>query len=55
MVDYVIQQRGMGGIRDILTALGEGEDVDSMLRRIVGHDVQGLIRDWEHFIKRRYS
>ena len=55
MADYVIQQRGMGGIRDILTALGEGEDVDSTLRRIVGHDVQGLIRDWEHFIKRRYS
>ena len=55
MVDYVIQQRGMGGIRDILTALGEGEDVDSVLRRIVGHDVRGLIRDWEHFIKRRYG
>jgi len=55
IIDYVIQQRGMGGIRDILTALGEGEDMDSTLRRIVGHDVRGLIRDWEHFIKRRYG
>ena len=55
MIDYVIQQRGMGGIRDILTLLGEGEDVDSTLDRIVGRDVRGLIRDWEHFIKRRYG
>lgn len=54
MVDYMIQRRGMGAIRDVLTALGEGHDIDASLNRVLGSDVSGLIRDWEHFIRRRY-
>lgn len=55
MVDYMIQKRGMGGIRDVLTRLGEGDDIDASLNRVLGYDTSGLIRDWEHFIRRRYS
>ena len=55
MVDYMIQKRGMGGIRDVLTALGEGDDIDASLNRVTGYDTNRLIRDWEHFIRRRYS
>ena len=55
MVDYMIQKRGMGGIRDLLSALGEGDDIDASLNRVTGYDTNGLIRDWEHFIRRRYS
>jgi tetratricopeptide (TPR) repeat protein len=55
LVDYVIQMRGMGGIRDLLGALGEGNDIDGALRRILGKDEAGLIRDWEHFVSRRYG
>jgi hypothetical protein len=55
LVDYVIQMRGMGGIRDLLGALGEGNDIDGALRRVLGKDEAGLIRDWEHFVSRRYG
>jgi hypothetical protein len=55
MVDYMIQKRGMGGVRDILSSLEEGNDIDASLNRVFGYDVRGLIRDWEHFIRRRYS
>jgi len=55
MVDYMIQKRGMGGIRDVLGALGGGDDIDSAMRRVLGSDVSGFIRDWEHFIRRRYG
>lgn len=54
LVDYMIQVRGMGGVRDLLTALGEGDDIDAALVRVMGRDQAGLIRDWEHFVKRRY-
>ena len=55
MVDYMIQKRGMGGIRDLLSALGDGDDIDEALNRVIGYDTSGLVRDWEHFIRRRYS
>ncbi len=55
MVDYMIQKRGMGGIRDLLSALGDGDDIDESLNRVLGYDTSGLIRDWEHFVRRRYS
>jgi len=54
-VDYLIQMRGIGGIRDVLAALGEGNDVDGSLRKVLGKDEGTLIRDWEHFVGRRYS
>ena len=55
IVDYMIQKRGMGGIRDLLSALGDGDDIDQSLNRVIGYDTSALIRDWEHFIRRRYS
>ncbi len=53
-VDYLIQLRGVGGIRDVLSSLGEGNDIDGALRRVLGKEESGLIRDWEHFVDRRY-
>jgi hypothetical protein len=55
LVDYFVQMRGVGGVRDLLSTLGEGEDIDGSLRRVLGKDEVGLIRDWEHFVSRRYS
>jgi len=55
LVDYAIQMRGLGGIRDVLSALGEGSDIDGALRKVLGKDEGALIRDWEHFVGRRYS
>lgn len=54
LVEYIIQNRGMGGIRDILGLLGEGRHIDEALREVTSRDERGLIRDWEHFIRRRY-
>ncbi len=55
IVDYMVQLRGMGGVRNLLIELGEGGNIDSSLRKVLGKDQLGLIRDWEHFVKRRYS
>lgn len=54
-VDYLIQLRGVGGIRDVLSALGEGNDIDGAVRKVLGKDVKALILEWEHFVRRRYS
>ena len=54
-VDYLIQMRSVGGIRDVLSALGEGNDIDASLRKVLGKDEGALIREWEHFVGRRYS
>lgn len=54
VVDYIIKNRGMGGIKDILTLLGEGYNIDQALTEVMGRDEMGLMRDWQHFVKRRY-
>ena len=55
VVDYMVQMRGMGGIRDVVTDLGEGKDVDETLRRIYGRDERSLIADWDQFVRRRHQ
>jgi tetratricopeptide (TPR) repeat protein len=55
LVDYMIQMRGVGGIREVLSAMGEGSDIDGSLRRVLGKDEGTLIREWEHFVSRRYG
>jgi tetratricopeptide (TPR) repeat protein len=55
MVDYLVQVRGLPGISETLLALGEGNDIDTSLRRVFGRDQAELIREWEHFVKRRFG
>jgi tetratricopeptide (TPR) repeat protein len=55
LVDYLIQLRGVGGIRDLLSALREGGDIDASLMKVLGKDEGTLISEWEHFVRRRYS
>lgn len=54
VVDYIIRTRGMGGIKDLLTLLGEGRSIDEALRTVTGRDELGLMNDWQYFVKRRY-
>jgi hypothetical protein len=54
LVEYMLENRGMGGIRDLLARLGEGMDLDQALQRVMGRDEMGLIKDWQYFVKRRY-
>jgi tetratricopeptide (TPR) repeat protein len=55
LVDYMIQMRGVGGLRDVLSSMGEGNDINGSLRRVLGKDEGTLIREWEHFVSRRYG
>lgn len=54
VVEYVLRSRGMGGIRDILSGLGDGLDIDAALEKVLGKDEMGLVNEWQHFVKRRY-
>jgi hypothetical protein len=51
----MIQMRGVGGLRDVLSSMGEGNDINGSLRRVLGKDEGTLIREWEHFVSRRYG
>lgn len=55
MVEFLHQQRGMPGLKEILLELGNGHGIDEALRTVIGRDQLGLVREWEHFIRRRYS
>ena len=55
LVEFIHQQRGMPGLRSILLELGKGQRIDDALRTVTGKDQLGLVQEWEHFIKRRYS
>jgi tetratricopeptide (TPR) repeat protein len=54
VVDYIIRNRGMGGVKDLLSLLGEGQSIDQALTKVMGRDEMGLMNDWQHFVKRRY-
>jgi hypothetical protein len=54
VVDYIIKNRGMGGVQDILSLLGEGYNIDQALNEVMGRDEMGLMKEWQHFVKRRY-
>jgi len=54
-VDYMVQLRGLRALRNVLTELGDGADMDSALKRAFSKDSSALIRDWEHFVRRRYG
>jgi tetratricopeptide (TPR) repeat protein len=54
LLEYMIQSRGIGGIRDILSHLGDGRDIDTALEEVMGRDEMGLIQEWQRFVRRRY-
>lgn len=54
VVEYLLANRGMGGIRDLLEELGRGSDVDRALGRLTGRNQMELLRDWKHWAVRRY-
>jgi hypothetical protein len=54
LVNYMLQNRGMGGMRDLLAHLGNGRDINQAAREVYGRDELGLVNEWQHFVKRRY-
>jgi hypothetical protein len=53
VVDYMIQLRGMGGVRDVLSRLDENDTIDDALERVYARDERNLIADWKEFVRRR--
>jgi hypothetical protein len=52
-VDYLVQLRSMGAVRDLLEGLARGDDIDTSVKRAFGRDRRSLFEDWEDFLKRR--
>lgn len=54
LLEYMLRSRGIGGIRDILSHLGNGMDIDGALEEVMDRDEIGLIAEWQRFMRRRY-
>lgn len=53
LVDYLVEFRGMVGIRDVLDYRHRGQSIDDALERVFGDDERGLALEWERYIERR--
>ena len=53
VVEYLLAQRGMGGVRDLLSDLGRGNDIDRALEARIGRNQMGLLREWKQWAIRR--
>jgi hypothetical protein len=54
-VEFLIAERGQGGINDLLGAMAETGSVDEAYRRVYGRDYQGSRRAWRDRIKQQYG
>jgi hypothetical protein len=46
-VEYLVAQRGMGGINDLLRQMGESGSVDEGFRRVYGQGFQPTVQAWQ--------
>jgi tetratricopeptide (TPR) repeat protein len=54
LVEYMLQSRSMGGMRDLLARLGEGQNINEALQEVYGKNEVRLMGEWLHFVKRRF-
>jgi tetratricopeptide (TPR) repeat protein len=54
-VEYLIAIRGMGGINELLAAMGETGNVDEAFRRVHGQDHASVQRAWREYLRRQYG
>jgi hypothetical protein len=54
-VEYLVAQRGQGGINDLLRAMAETGRSDEAFQRVYGQDLNGLRRDWAVRLRQRYG
>jgi hypothetical protein len=45
-VEYLIANRGMGGMHDLLRAMGETGSVDEAFKQVHGQDYRGTKQAW---------
>ena len=54
-VEYLITNRGMGGMNDLLRAMGETGNVDQAFRQVQGQTFHEAFQGWRERIGRRYG
>jgi tetratricopeptide (TPR) repeat protein len=54
-VEFLIAERGQGGINDLLRAMAETGSADEAYRRVYGRDYQGSLRAWRDRIRQLYG
>jgi hypothetical protein len=54
-VEYLIANRGQGGINDLLRLMGETGDVDEAFRQVYGRDYRATKGAWMSRLRQRYG
>ena len=54
-VEYLVAQRGQGGVNDLLRAMAETGRADEAFQRVYGKDFDSLRRDWATALRQRYG
>jgi Flp pilus assembly protein TadD len=54
-VEYLIANRGTGGINELLRAMGETGNVDAAFSRVHGQDRAATVRAWRQRFKQQYG
>jgi hypothetical protein len=54
-VEYLIAQRGMGGMNDLLKAMGDTGDVDEAFKRAQGRSYAAARSDWTERLRREHG
>jgi tetratricopeptide (TPR) repeat protein len=54
-VEYLITNRGMGGMNELLRAMGETGKVDEAFRQVHGQTFHEALKGWQERIGRRYG
>jgi hypothetical protein len=54
-VEYLIANRGLGGINDLLKAMGETGSVDEAFRQVHGTTLRGAEQAWEQRFRQQYG
>ena len=54
-VEYLVKQRGMGGIQDVLKALRERASLDDAVDRVYGQTYDGARRAWLDWLRSQWG
>jgi hypothetical protein len=54
-VEYLLGQRGQGGLNDLLKAMAETGSADAALQQVYRRDIQALRRDWQARLRQQYG
>jgi hypothetical protein len=54
-VEYLVGQRGMGGVQSLLKAMGSTRDRDAAFREVYARNYDGMRRAWLDDLRRKWG